>query len=81
MHTLTPFLANALHAMTPAGPAPMISTSTWLSNGNMMWRHYADVKSTKIGRIYRRAGKPPARSGVYADRVRPSLGGVTLDGR
>ena len=32
MRTLTPFLANALHAMTPAGPAPMMSTSTWLSD-------------------------------------------------
>ena len=31
MRTLTPFFANALHAMTPAGPAPMMSTSTWLS--------------------------------------------------
>ena len=32
MRTLTPFLANALQAMTPAGPAPMMSTSTWLSD-------------------------------------------------
>ena len=32
MRTLTPFLANALHAMTPAGPAPTMSTSTWLSD-------------------------------------------------
>ena len=32
MRTLTPFFANALHAMTPAGPAPMMSTSTWLSD-------------------------------------------------
>ena len=31
MRTLTPFFASALHAMTPAGPAPMMSTSTWHS--------------------------------------------------
>lgn len=42
MRTLTPFFANALHAMTPAGPAPMMSTSTWLSGidgvgDDIMW--------------------------------------------
>jgi hypothetical protein len=34
MRTLIPFLANALHAMRPAGPAPMMSTSTLLSGIN-----------------------------------------------
>jgi hypothetical protein len=28
IRTLTPFLASALAAMSPAGPAPMINTST-----------------------------------------------------
>lgn len=56
MRTLTPFLANALHAITPAGPAPMMSTSTWLSAGidgvgdDILWTSpkYKDQKDIAI---------------------------------
>jgi hypothetical protein len=53
IRTLTPFFANALHAMRPAGPAPTMSTSTWLSDideegGNVLWNRHKDLINPAI---------------------------------
>jgi hypothetical protein len=53
MRTLISFLANALHAMTPAGPAPMMSTSTWLSDidgvgDNILWKRQSKENGQNI---------------------------------
>lgn len=67
MRTFTPDIANAFAHITPAGPAPTISTSTSVSLGAI-----GDDMVSRMGKPMRAegwSGKPPAAQGASYTRT------------